>query len=146
MHQRVFENYQEFFSLTRPLSDHQIDILLRTLIPSERRRLLRSRKSEGWDDLQIRNKINDIIDQIKEDFDEDLVLIRIKVLSGCVYKVRKAFWDYINDLLAEYPMTHKNFVLGDITTEEHSKDWLILIPSKRRNNGKKEDNNNNNNN
>ena len=69
-----------------------------------------------------------------------LVLIRIEVLHGNIRKVRKAFWEYVNDVLADYSLRHKWHVLEGIATKQHSDEWVLLVPSKRRNieNGKKE--------
>jgi len=132
---RIFENYQEFFSLTKPLSDFQRETLLQSLSPAERRRLLRAFKIEGWNDLHVRNKIDRLLDQVKEDFDEDLVFIRIQVLSGTIKKVRKAFWNYVNDVFKEYSVRHKWHIFEGITAKEHNKEWVLLVPSRRSNNG-----------
>tara|TARA_B100000614_G_scaffold262909_1_gene300807 strand:+ start:286085 stop:286516 length:432 start_codon:yes stop_codon:yes gene_type:complete len=137
---RIFDTYQEFYSLTRPLNESQREALFNSLCSSERRRLSRALKSEGWGDLIARNQVDRVVDQIKEDFNEDLVLIRIEVLHGNIRKVRKAFWEYVNDVLADYSLRHKWHVLEGIATKQHSDEWVLLVPSKRRNieNGKKE--------
>lgn len=136
--ERIFDSYQEFYSLTRPLSEHQRETLMHSLSSSERRRLLRARKAEGWDDLMTRNDIDHILDRIREDFNEDLVLIRIRVLSGRITKVRKAFWDYVVDVFSDYNIRHTWHVFEGITVRNHSEDYYLLVPSRRAKHGKKE--------
>lgn len=135
MSDRFFDNFQEFFALTRPMNESQREKLLECLPSSERRHLLRARSSEGWEDLMIANQIDILLDQIKDEFNEDLILLRIQVLSGHIKKVRKAFWLYVNDVFASYSIRHKWQIFEGITTKHHADEWVLLVPSKRGHNG-----------
>jgi len=135
---RIFNSYQEFYSLTRPLSEPQRETLLQSINPSERRRLLRAIKVEGWDDLIARNSIDKLLDQIKEDFDEDIVFIRVQVLSGKVTKIPRIFWDYVVELFECYSMKNKWYVFEGIIAKKYNEDWYLLTSSRRREHGKKE--------
>lgn len=137
MSERFFENFQEFFSLTRPMTESQRERLLECLPSSERKYLLRARSSEGWDDLLIVNYIDELVDQIKDEFNQDLILIRIQVLSGQIRKVRKAFWIYANDVFAPYSIRHKWQIFEGITARDHTNGWVLLVPSRGHNGEKK---------
>jgi len=139
MDEHIFDSFQEFFALTRPMSKIQRDLLMKCLPSSERRRILREIASSGLDDLLIRNEIDSLLDSIKEEFNEDLVLLRIQVLSGQICKVRKIFWTYINDLFASYSIRHTWHILEGVTARDHTGDWVLLVPSKRGRNGEKKE-------
>ncbi len=134
MSERVFDDFTEFYSLTRPMTEEQRDILMQNLSLGERRHLTKARRVEGWDDLLIRNQIDLLLDQIKDEFDEDLIFIRIQVLSGHLRKVRKSFWAHVNDVFASYSMRHKWHILEGIVAKEYKDDWVLLVPTKRSDN------------
>ena len=135
MSKKVFKNFQEFFSLTRPLTSNQRSKLLDSLPAPERRRLIRALHTEGWEDLFIRNELDELVDMIKEDFGEDLILLRVKVLSGNIQKVRKSFWIYVDDVFSSYSLKHKWHILEGIETVESGKDHFLLVSSRKDNNG-----------
>lgn len=139
MGQRAFDNFQEFLILTRPLTDDQRKTLLECMSLADRRLLLRNYSAEGWDDLQIQNHIDGLLDHIREKYNEDLILIRIQVLSGQLRKVRKIFWEYVIQLFSDYSIRHKWHIFEGIATKEHSNEWILLVPSKRGIHGQKED-------
>lgn len=139
MPERVFDDFQEFFSLTRPMTDTQREVLIKCLDPNERRSLLKARKSEGWEDLVIQNEIDFLLDQIKEEFKEDLIYIRIQVLSGHVCKIRKAFWFYVNDVFCNFSIRHKWHIFEGVAAKEYNKDWILLVPTNRSKNEQKKD-------
>lgn len=131
MSKKVFRNFQEFFSLTRPLSSVQRIKLLESLPSRERQRLTQALHAEGWEDLFIRNELDQFLDTIKEDFNEDLVLMRIQVLSGQAKRVRKSFWTYVNDLFMPYSMVHKFYIFGGIKLLESGDDHYLLVSSRK---------------
>jgi hypothetical protein len=135
MSKKVFKNFQEFYSLTRPLTSIQRSKLLDSLPANERRRLMQALHAEGWEDLFIRNELDQLVDMIKEDFGEDLILLRVKVLSGNMHKVRKSFWAYVDDVFSSYSMQHKWHILEGIKTIESGNDHFLLVSSRNETNG-----------
>lgn len=131
MSKKVFKNFQEFFSLTRPLSSIQRMKLLESLPVPERQSLKKTLYDEGWEDLFIRNELDNLIDTIKEDLGEDLILIRVQVLSGQVKKIRKSFWRYISDVFSPYSVEHKKYILEGIKTVESGNDYYLLVSSRK---------------
>lgn len=131
MSERVFDSFMEFYALTRPMTEMQREILMQNLSSTERRQLAKARKAEGWDDLLIRNQIDVYLDQIKDEFDIDLIFLRIQVLHGNLRKVRKAFWVYVNDVFAPYSIRHKWHIFEGIVAKEYKDDWVLLVPTKR---------------
>ncbi len=135
MKRRVFKNYQEYYSLTKPLSEHQKQLLFSSLSPGEQAFLEKACRSEGWEDLCTINKVDKIIDDIKEEFGQDLVLLRIQVLSGKTKKVNRHFWEGVNNILKHYPCRLTWHILEGISTVDAGSDSVILISSRRNLNG-----------
>jgi len=132
MSRRVFKNFQEFYFLTRPLSSLQRSKLMDSIPNQERKRLIKARSAEGWEDLFIRNEIDSLVDVIKEDFGEDLILLRIRILSGETKKVRKSFWKYITDIFSSYSLKDKWNVLEGIKIEPSGDEHYLLVSSREK--------------
>lgn len=130
MSRRVFKNFQEFYFLTRPLSSLQRSKLMDSIPNQERKRLIRARSAEGWEDLFVINEIDELIDVIKEDFGEDLILLRIKILSGETKKVRKSFWKYVTDIFSTYSLKDKWNILEGIKIVESGDEHYLLVSSR----------------
>ena len=136
MTKRVFKNFLEFYSLTRALSEHQKQMLFTSLPSSERAALDRACRSEGWEDLFVVNKIDRLIDEIKEVYGEDLIFIRIQVLSGKAKKLRRRFWDNVRSVFSPYSIRHTWRIFEGMRVVDFDNDFILLVPSKRRQNGK----------
>lgn len=136
MAKRVFKNFQEFYSLTRTLNESQKDKLYMSLSPFEKASLERSCRDEGWEDLFITNRIDGMVDKIKEEHKEDLIYIRIQVLSGRVKKIRKDFWTYVMNVFSSYSIRHTWNIFEGIKAIDMNDGYVVLMPSKRRTNGK----------
>jgi len=132
MDKKVFQNFEEFVSLTRPLTVEQRKKLVEHLPTSEKRSLLKTWKSQGWEDLFIRNEIDQIIDSIRIKFNEDLISLRIQVKTGNICKVKRSFWDSVLVMFEPYSDEQKQYVLEGIETEDLGEEWVLLVPTKRR--------------
>lgn len=132
----IFKNYREYHSLTRTLSTFQKEVLFCSLPVREQLQLSRSFKRDGWEDLFIANEVDDLLDQVKDEFDVDLIFLRIRVLSGDVQKIQRQFWVYVQELFRCYAMRHIWHIFEGIKTMDLNKDYVLLVPSKRRTNGK----------
>jgi len=132
MGKKVFRNFEEFVSLTRPLNLDQRRKLVESLPQIERKSLIASWQSDGWEDLFIRNEIDEILDGLRERFGEDLIFMRIQILNGAIRKIRKSFWMAVCEALEPYADKHKAYVLEGIQSEELGDDWILLVPYKRR--------------
>lgn len=136
MSKRVFKNFLEFYSLTRALNEQQKNVLFTSLPAAERAALDRACRSEGWEDLFIENKIDHLIDEVKEVYGEDLILIRIQVLSGKAKKLTKEFWDSVRNIFSPYSIRHTWRIFEGMRVVDVDDDFIMLVPSKRRYNGK----------
>lgn len=131
----MFVNFQEYYSLTKPLNDYQKKLLFSSLSASEQSFLSKACRVGGWDDLFAINCVDRIIDEIRNEFGEDLVMLRIQVLSGKSKKVNKHFWDRVNNVLSEYPSRLTWHILEGISSIDVDKESVYLVSSKRRHNG-----------
>jgi hypothetical protein len=136
MNNSYFENFAEFYSLTRILDGRQRADLLKSLPADERERLAKARKSEGWDDLFVQNEVDALIDSVNKDFGEDLILMRIKVMGGAAVPIRRAFWQYITDIFSDFPQIHTRLVFGGIRVVDKGDSPNVFLVSKWRNNGR----------
>jgi len=132
MDKKVFQNFEEFVSLTRPLTVEQRKKLIEYLPAPEKRSLLKTWQSQGWEDLFIRNEIDQIIDFIRVKFNEDLISLRIKVKTGNICKVKRSFWNSVLIMFEPYSDEQKQYVLEGIETEDLGEEWVLLVPIKRR--------------
>lgn len=132
----IFESFDEYFSLTRFLSDYQREKLLSSLSDKERSFLSQYINKENRD-IYIINNIDYTVDYIKQIFDIDLIYIRIKVLSGEVFKIKKDFWKYIRkNLIDKYPYFYIKHIFDGISVVPLDNCYVLLVPSKRRSDGK----------
>jgi len=132
MDKKVFQNFEEFVSLTRPLTVEQRKKLVEYLPTPEKRSLLKTWQLQGWEDLFIRNEIDQIIDFIRDKFNEDLISLRIQVKTGNICKVKRSFWDSVLVMFEPYSDEQKQYVLEGIETEDLGEEWVLLVPTKRR--------------
>jgi len=132
MDKRVFQNFEEFVSLTRPLTVDQRKKLVEYLPAPEKRPLLKTWQTQGWEDLFIRNEIDQIVDFIRDKFNEDLISLRIQVKNGNICKVKRSFWSSVLVMFEPYSNEQKQYVLEGIETEDLGEEWVLLVPTKRR--------------
>jgi hypothetical protein len=132
----IFESFDEFHFLTRNLNDFQKEKLLNSLSDKERMFLCQFINKEE-NDISIINQVDYELDSIKARFDIDLISIRIKVLSGEVYKIRKDFWEYINiNLINKYSYFYIKHIFNGVSCMPLDNSYVLLVPSIRRPDGK----------
>jgi len=124
----IFKNYEEYFRLTRPLNLFQRKRIFGGLSPSERDFLENDFDENGWEDLLIKNEINRRADSIKKQYNRDLFLIRIKILSRKKVKVKRSFWNHVVSTFSDMPNEYLDQILGGITSheDENNKSNVIL--------------------
>ncbi|MAG24395.1 hypothetical protein CMI47_02350 [Candidatus Pacearchaeota archaeon] len=123
----IFNNYEEYFSITRPLSLFQRKRLFDTLSPSEKEFLENDFDKNRWEELLVINEINRKSDLIKKKYNRDLFFIRLKVLSGKKVRVKKVFWNYVISMFADFPSEYLKSVLGGIISRADRDDPSFLI-------------------
>lgn len=127
MARRIFKDFSEFFSLTRPMSSLQRAILIDSLPTSERKRIVSAMEEEGWGDLFVRNELDGLVKSIKDELGEDLILLRIQVMSGKSKKVKKEFWKYVSEVFSKYSNKDTFYIFGNIKALESDDDHFLLI-------------------
>ena len=123
----IFNNYAEYFRLTRPLSIFQRKRLFDNLSPSERDFLEVDFDRNGWEELLVRNEINRRADLVKKKYNKDLFLIRIKILGGKRVRVKRAFWNHVISTFADIPSIYLNQVLGGVISRADRDDSSFVI-------------------
>jgi hypothetical protein len=125
----VFKNFTEYWHYARNLSDNQRQIILNSLPQEQQYYLVHSYKIGGWDCVFARNKINDVLDTLKKDFNYDLLEIKVKVLKGKSVYLPLEFWYKACQLIGDYDIEHSNYVLGGIKAVKckTNKEVVLLV-------------------
>jgi len=110
----LFKGFGEWRHFTRCLTKNQKDILFDSLSASQRKKINTSLHCGGWIDVEMRDKINAIIDYIQKEYNINLIESRCKVLKKKSVYLPKPLWDYIIYSLQDFPAQHKIYVIGGI--------------------------------
>lgn len=123
----IFRDFEEFWFYTRSFSNVQRETLFQSLSDAEQKRLKHSFQNDGWEDLFMRNKIDRILDQVREQFGIDILQIKAKVANGRSHYMKKSEWDFITDILREHKDHHKFYALGGMRAEVVNPSTVLLI-------------------
>lgn len=127
---QVFSGFQEWWHFTKHLSFEQRALLSNILPPSVKKQIEKSYQSGGWADLICRDKIDKVIDFIREEYGYDMLDIRRKVLIGKSIYLPRLVWEYFDYEVCDYSQEHKNYAIGGIkgvVCEENNSVVLLVI-------------------
>jgi len=125
----VFKDFSEFWSYTKLLNNYQRDILFSKLSSDEQKEIGKSYHDGYWEDLFMRNKIDDVVDGIEKDFGINLINLRIKILQGKSHYMKKSEWKFISDILAQYSYRHIKYLVDGISVEDVDDTAVCLVKS-----------------
>ena len=123
----VFKDFTEYWYFARYLTEEQRNTIFESLSNDHQRFLNKSLYNEGWDEVFKRDKINTIIDELKESYGYDLIEIRCKAMSSKSVYIPSEFWDVATELLDEYDGKYTDFVLGGISAAECEQNKNVLL-------------------
>jgi len=126
MKKNIFVNFEEFWHYTKMLTIDQRDILLSAMPSSERRKLKKSYQEEGWEDLFMRNYLDNQLDFIKEKLGIDMLQVRCTILGGGHYSIPRTKWKQIYQTFSIYG-EHSIYILGGIYAELINKTTVMLL-------------------
>tara|TARA_Y100000310_G_scaffold188861_1_gene188848 strand:- start:4335 stop:4754 length:420 start_codon:yes stop_codon:yes gene_type:complete len=110
----LFKNFTEYWYYARNLSDSQRKIILDCLPQEQQYYLVHSYKMGGWDCVFARNKIDEILDDVKKRYKYDILEIKSKVIRGKSVYLPLEFWQEICQRIGDYGIEHTEYVLGGI--------------------------------
>lgn len=115
----LFNCFEDFWVLTQDLTDFQRNKILKSLPENKADSLIKEIKLERWEDLIYRNKVDNIIDDIKDKFKVDLLDKRRKVVKGKSQYVSFECWEYFISSLSEMDIDikHCNYIIGGVKVE-----------------------------
>ena len=125
----IFENFLDYWHYTRMLSENQKKVIYDNLPQEQRIKLEKSYETGGWNDVMMRNQLDNIVDQIKADSGYDLLKIRAKVFSGrSVYLPRK-FWRKVIVDLKQYKDEDTQFIIGGLKViiQDANSNVILLV-------------------
>jgi len=123
----IFNNFLEYWHYAKYFSEKQRKIFFDSIPKDQQEHIKTSYKNGGWDYVIKRNKINDLLDEFKKDYNFDLIDIRYKVLHNKSVFVSKNQWEIINTELKKYDSEYIDFAIGGIATIECKKNKNVVL-------------------
>ena len=120
----TFKSFTEFWHLTRSLTNQQQKILWASLSRREKRKLDISFYKGGWNDLFMRNVLDEKIDEVEKQTGINLLDLRVKILHGKSFHLTNDFWEYLRKTFEDYRPEALEYIFGGISFEE-DKDKVI---------------------
>ena len=125
--QQVFKNFEEFWHHTRELSERQRDIIFHTLPSNQQERLRRSFRSDGWEDLFLRNEIDELIEDLRIELGFDVIYMRCRVLMGKSYYMKREVWEYLTSIFSNYPDEHSFYAIGGLVAQDVNEEAVLIV-------------------
>ena len=129
---KEFKSFVEWWHFAKHLSESQKRIIYDSLSSECQRKLQRSCKTGGWEDLLNRDEINNIIDDLKLEMNLDLINIRSLILKGKSVYLPTSSWETAITCLYKFPMEEKYFAIGGIKSSvcKENDEVTLLVPLK----------------
>lgn len=126
----VFKSFLEYWHYARTFSDKQKEIIFSSLSREEQSLILRSSEKGKWGDVLNRNILDQMVDEIKQQYGYDLVDIRYKVINNKSVYLPTSFWSFVLEKFGEYEDKYTDFVLGgiDAVVCKENKQVTLLVP------------------
>jgi len=130
-HLRIFSGFEEYWHYIRCLSSNQKKILFESLSSKERELLSRSVTTGGWEQVCYRDILNQILDDIKEEYGIDLLEARFRVLSGKSSYLPREVWEEAVLRIHEHDPDeeHTRFIFGGLVAKvcDANPDMVCLL-------------------
>lgn len=124
---KAFKNFSEYWHFTKNLPEYQRQLLVSSMPSSEQKALKLSYDRGGWEDFFMRNACDQTLDEIKDKSGQDLIQLRVKVLSGKPQLMHKTLWQYVNNCFDGVHWEYIAYIFEGITIEEHDADYVKLV-------------------
>lgn len=126
----IFKDFSEYWYYARTFSDRQKEIIFASFSGQEQRAILSSSEKGRWGDVLNRNILNQMVDEIKEQYDFDLIDIRYRVMTNQSVYIPTSFWSFVLERFGEYEDKHVDFILGgiDAIVCKENKRVTLLVP------------------
>lgn len=127
----VFKDFSEYWHYVSSLSFNQKEIIFKSLSRTDQDVLIKSCIDDGWEDLLNRNLIYNISEEMKSNYNFDLLDIRRKVLNGKSVYLPTVFWKNVTKRVNGASISSYNLICGGIVAEEchNNPDVVLLLPA-----------------
>lgn len=122
-----FDNFSEYWRLTRHLTEDQRKIIHSSLSDAEVTHLRKSYENGKWRDIVMRNACDGILDVINEKFGVDLLQLRMDVLSGKPKLVKSSFWNYIVSSFSDTEHVDREYIFGGLKVSQADNEDYVKI-------------------
>lgn len=110
----VFRDFHEYWYYAKYLSEQQRSIVYNSLSEKQRKKLNKSYRKGGWSDVFLRNKIDSIIDELKDRYGYDLIELRNKVLKGKSVYLPTKFWEIVEEQISQYQLSDIEYITSGV--------------------------------
>lgn len=124
----VFKDFKDYWHFVKHLTQKNRKTIFNSLSQDQQKMLKKSYEIGGWQDVFVRNRINEIIDEVKEKHGYSLLEIKSKIISGKSVYLPTDIWDEIESNFEKFPEKDIQFVLGGIMScrcKENTKVTLL---------------------
>lgn len=122
----IFKDFTEYWYYAKKLSKEQRDTIFNSLSSNQQKKLKEMYCDGGWEDLFMRDVLDKILDDLKKNYDIDLLALKIKVLKGKKQNIEKNKWILITELFEDFDSKHTNYIFGGMTAEVINESYVIL--------------------
>lgn len=122
----VFADFGEYWFFAKVLTENQRDIIFNTLSEEEQSHLKKSYKDGGWEDVLIRNQIDNLLDILLEKHNINFLKIKAKVSSGKSHYIKLKDWELIMDMFSAFDTQHTYFLFNHINAHQETEDMVLL--------------------
>jgi hypothetical protein len=123
-----FKGFADFWSHTRSLPQKRRQTIFSGLSAEERAYLEEDLVAGGWKDLINRDRLDKKLNQIQKKYNCNLLVIRVKVMTGNSQLVRRSFWKRVVDIFKGEDPADLYYIFGNMDQCEYAKDsdWILL--------------------
>jgi hypothetical protein len=122
----IFRDFSDYWHCAKNLSREQRDSIFNSLPNEHQEKLRKSYFDGGWEDLFMRDILDKILDRINNDFNTNLLSLRIKILKGKNQEIDKKKWAVIVDMFDDFDDKYTNYIFGGITAEVVNESCVLL--------------------
>jgi len=125
----IFKDFHEYWYYARYLSEQQRKIVYDSLPAIQQKYLTKSYNKGSWSDVFYRNKLDGIVDELKERYGYDLIELKSKALKGKSVYLPTKFWEIVEEQLSKYKLRdikHITHGIEAIICEENPNVTLLV--------------------
>jgi hypothetical protein len=124
------DGFPDWWSIAKYFSDEQREVILHCLPKPQREKLRQDYHDGGWEDVFLRNELDERLALVQKEYGVDLLALRVLVLEGKSVFVKRAFWDSVfKDYFKGYADRHTFYIFGGyraVAADGHPDEYKLV--------------------